>query len=119
MRLCGIRALALSQGLSSCPARPKSATGHGARLTVSAISRHRRTTVFWQPKAAANGSPQNGRVRRLGRDGQLLPTVHFTPFQPPEDIVARPVALAAFVHDSRLCEKAQAFRPTRAARQKQ
>ncbi len=39
MRLCGIRALALSQGLSSCPARPKSATGHGARLTVSANCR--------------------------------------------------------------------------------
>jgi hypothetical protein len=36
MRLCGIRALALSQGLKSCPARPKSATGHGARLTVTA-----------------------------------------------------------------------------------
>lgn len=38
MRLFGTRALALSQGLSSCPARPKSATGHGARLTVSARS---------------------------------------------------------------------------------
>lgn len=38
MRLCGTGALALSQGLSSCPARPKSATGHGARLTVSATS---------------------------------------------------------------------------------
>lgn len=44
MRLWGIRALALSQGLSSCPARPKSATGHGARLTVSARSGHRLLT---------------------------------------------------------------------------
>jgi hypothetical protein len=42
MRLCGIRALALSQGLSSCPARPKSATGHGARLTLPARSGHSR-----------------------------------------------------------------------------
>ena len=40
MRLCGTRALALSQGLSSRPARPKSATGNGARLTVSAMSCH-------------------------------------------------------------------------------
>lgn len=38
MRLCGTRALALGQVLSSCPARTKSATGHGARLTVSAKS---------------------------------------------------------------------------------
>ena len=46
MRLRGTRALALSQGLSSCPARPKSATGHGARLTLSARSRHSRTTAL-------------------------------------------------------------------------
>lgn len=45
MRLRGTRALALSQGLSSCPARPKSATGHGARLTVAAMNRYARASA--------------------------------------------------------------------------
>ena len=69
MRLCGTGALALSQGLSSCPARPKSATGHGARLTVSATTGHSRSARKFFAGGSLNGrfpasSPKLSPARR-------------------------------------------------------
>lgn len=70
MHLRGTRALALSQGLSSCPARQKSATGHGARLTLPAKSRNSPATALettWaclrnqRPDSGASGKVNGGR----------------------------------------------------------